>query len=322
MAQGSVSEKLKLVRLKPGEGIAGWVVQNGKPLLVNDVDRDTRFTSKVDKMTGFRRKAILAVPLQDHGRTIGVIEVLNPDKDRKFNEEDRELLTAFAAHAAVAIRNARLVTSIKEANRYLQAEIDERYGTLIGKSAGIRTVVKAARKVAETSATVLLLGETGVGKEMFARSIHSWSPRASKPFVAVNCVALAEGLLETELFGHEKGAFTGAHQMKWAFWSWRKEARSSWTRSAIQSRSSRPSSCGCSKLTNSSVWGERSPSPWTSASSPPRTRLWKPPLTQGPFAKISSSDSTWSPSPCRPCATAKRISRCWPTFSWGGTVGK
>jgi Nif-specific regulatory protein len=214
MVHGTVSEKLKMIRLKPGEGIAGWVVQHGKPLLVNDVEQDPRFTSKVDKVTGFQTKAILAVPLQDHGRTIGVLEVLNPRKDRRFNQEDLELLAAFAAHASVAIRNARLVSSIKEANRYLQAEIDERYGTLIGKSAGIRAAVKSARKVAETSATILLLGETGVGKEMFARSIHSWSHRASKPFVAVNCVALAEGLLETELFGHEKGAFTGAHQQK------------------------------------------------------------------------------------------------------------
>jgi len=214
MAHGMVSEKLKMIRLKPGEGIAGWVVQHGKPLLVNDVEQDPRFTSKVDKLTGFRTKAVLAVPLQEHGRTIGVLEVLNPRKDRKFSQEDLELLSAFAAHASVAIRNARLVTSIKEANRYLQAAIDERYGTLIGKSAGIRAAVKSAKKVAETSATILLLGETGVGKEMFARSIHSWSPRAPKPFVAVNCVALAEGLLETELFGHEKGAFTGAHQQK------------------------------------------------------------------------------------------------------------
>src|SRR5438309_8686902 len=212
MVHGTVSEKLKMIRLKPGEGIAGWVVQHGKPLLVNDVEQDPRFTSKVDKLTGFRTKAVLAVPLQEHGRTIGVLEVLNPRKDRKFSQEDLELLSAFAAHASVAIRNARLVTSIKEANRYLQAAIDERYGTLIGKSAGIRAAVKSAKKVAETSATILLLGETGVGKEMFARSIHSWSPRASKPFVAVNCVALAEGLLETELFGHEIGAFTGAHQ--------------------------------------------------------------------------------------------------------------
>jgi len=214
MAHGMASEKLKMIRLKPGEGIAGWVVQHGKPLLVNDVEQDPRFTSKVDKLTGFRTKAVLAVPLQEHGRTIGVLEVLNPRKDRKFSQEDLELLSAFAAHASVAIRNARLVTSIKEANRYLQAAIDERYGTLIGKSAGIRAAVKSAKKVAETSATILLLGETGVGKEMFARSIHSWSPRAPKPFVAVNCVALAEGLLETELFGHEKGAFTGAHQQK------------------------------------------------------------------------------------------------------------
>src|SRR5437870_5859248 len=158
MAQGSVSDKLKMVRLKPGEGIAGWVVQHGKPLLVNDVERDPRFTSKIDKMTGFRTKAILAVPLQDHGRTIGVLEVLNPRKDRRFSQEDLELLSAFAAHASVAIRNARLVTSIKEANRYLQAAIDERYGTLIGTSAGTRAAVKSANKVAETSPTTPLPG--------------------------------------------------------------------------------------------------------------------------------------------------------------------
>ena len=214
MAQGSVSDKLKMVRLEPGEGIAGWVVKHGKAVLVNDVEQDSRFTAKVDKATGFRTRAILAVPLQDRGKTIGVIEVLNPHKDNQFDQEDLELLSAFAAHAAVAIRNARLVTSIKETNRYLQAEIDERYRTLIGKSNSIQTAARAAQKVAEASATVLLLGETGVGKEMFARAIHAWSPRAVKPFVAVNCVALAEGLLENELFGHEKGAFTGAHEKK------------------------------------------------------------------------------------------------------------
>src|SRR5437667_5106577 len=214
MAHGSVSDKLKMIRLKPGAGLCGWVVQHGKPFLVTDVEQDSRFSRKVDKLTGYRTKAVLAVPLQDHGRRVGVLEVVNPRKDRLFNQEDLELLTAFAAHASVAIRNARLLSSIKEANRYLQSEIDERFGTLIGKSAGLRAAVKSARKAAESSATILLLGETGVGKEMFARSVHSWSHRASKPFVAVNCVALAEGLLESELFGHEKGAFTGAHHKK------------------------------------------------------------------------------------------------------------
>src|SRR5207247_4103829 len=140
--------------------------------------------------------------------------VPNPPQDRKLYQAAPQLLRAVPAPRPCANRNRRRRSFIKEANRYLQAEIDERYGTLIGKSAGIRAAVKSARKVAETSATILLLGETGVGKEMFARSIHSWSHRASKPFVAVNCVALAEGLLETELFGHEKGAFTGAHQQK------------------------------------------------------------------------------------------------------------
>src|SRR5439155_25905120 len=121
MAHGAVSDKLKMVRLKPGEGLAGWVVQHGKPLLVNDVEQDSRFSRKVDKLTGYRTKAVLAVPLQDHGRRVGVLEVVNPRKDRMFNQEDLELLTAFAAHASVAIRNARLLSSIKEANRYLQS---------------------------------------------------------------------------------------------------------------------------------------------------------------------------------------------------------
>ena len=90
MAHGSVSDKLKMMRLKPGEGIAGWVAQHGKPLLVNDVEQDSRFSRKVDKLTGYRTKAVLAVPLQDHGRRVGVLEVVNPRKDRLFNQEDPE----------------------------------------------------------------------------------------------------------------------------------------------------------------------------------------------------------------------------------------
>jgi Nif-specific regulatory protein len=213
-SSGTGSERLKMVRLKQGEGIAGWVVKERRPLAVNDVQKDPRFYNKVDAVTGLKSKSMLAVPLRDGDQIIGVIEVLNTSKEREFEQEDVELLTAFAAHAAIAIRNAQLVSNIKQENRYLQGELEERYRTLIGESRVMRDTIEMARTAAETPVTVLLLGESGVGKEILARSIHRWSPRVRKPFLAVNCVALSEHLLESELFGHEKGAFTGAHQQK------------------------------------------------------------------------------------------------------------
>lgn len=207
-------EQCKTVRLKPEQGIAGWVVKQRQALLVNDVPNDPRFYSKIDALTGFHTQSILAVPVHDCDRVIGVIEVLNTSKDRKFEQQDLGLLAAFAAHASVAIRNAQLISTMREENRYLHATLGERYQTLIGESLPMQEAVQIARTAARTDVTILLLGETGVGKEIVARSIHSWSPRASKPFVAVNCVALSDRLLESELFGHEKGAFTGALQQK------------------------------------------------------------------------------------------------------------
>ncbi len=211
---GPASERLKEIRLKPDQGIAGWVVRERRPVLVNDVAKDPRFDGRVDSVTGFQTTSILAVPLQDRGRILGVIEVLNTTKAKRFEPADLDLLSAFAAHASVALRNAQLVTSIKEENRYLQGVLQGRYRNLIGESPRMREAIALARRVAKAHTTVLLLGESGAGKEILARSIHAWSPRAAKPFVAVNCVALSDHLLESELFGHEKGAFTGAHRQK------------------------------------------------------------------------------------------------------------
>jgi Nif-specific regulatory protein len=211
---GPASRQLKEIRLKPGQGIAGWVVKEGKPLLVNDVEQDPRFDPQIDTLTGFKTRSILAVPLQDRERIIGAIEVLNTAKEKQFTQKDVELLSAFAAHAAVALRNAQLVSTIKAEKRYLQGELDEQYRTLIGTSPLMQETIRTARTVADAHVTVLLLGETGVGKEIIARSIHAWSSRAQKPFMALNCAAISEHLLESELFGHEKGAFTGAHQQK------------------------------------------------------------------------------------------------------------
>ncbi|MBD0305841.1 MAG: GAF domain-containing protein [Nitrospiraceae bacterium] len=133
-SSGPGSDQLKAVTLKPGQGIAGWVLKERRPALVNDVQKDSRFYSKVDILTGFKTRSILAIPLTYRDRTIGVIEALNTAKEKRFEHSDLELLSILAAHASVAIRTAQLVSSIKEENRYLQAELDGRYRTLIGES--------------------------------------------------------------------------------------------------------------------------------------------------------------------------------------------
>ena len=117
-------------------------------------------------------------------------------------------------HLDVVTMKAMESKALKQENVYLQEEINAPYLEILGESQAIKEVIEMVRKVAMTSSTALLSGESGTGKEIFARSIHRWSPRTRKPFVVVNCVALRDELLESELFGHEKGAFTGAHQAK------------------------------------------------------------------------------------------------------------
>jgi len=214
IATGPVGGEIKELRLNIGEGIAGWVAKHRQGLIVNDTKHDPRFLPAVDKATGFRTRSILAVPLMDHDQIVGVLEILNTAKAKQFERSDLDLLTAFGSYASVALRNAELLATIRDESEMLRGSIEERYKTLIVESPRMQGVVETLRKAARSNSTLLLLGESGVGKEILARSIHNWSPRASKPFVAVNCVALSDELLESELFGHEKGAFTGAHQQK------------------------------------------------------------------------------------------------------------
>jgi len=214
VATGPVQGEIKELRLSVGQGIAGWVAKHRKSLIVNDPKHDPRFFPAVDKATGFQTRSILAVPLMDHDQIVGVLEILNTAKAKQFDRADLDLLTAFGSYAAVALRNAELLATMRDESQMLKGSVEERYRTLIVESPRMRGVVETLRKAALSNSTVLLLGESGVGKEILARFIHNWSPRASKPFVAVNCVALSDQLLESELFGHEKGAFTGAHQQK------------------------------------------------------------------------------------------------------------
>jgi Nif-specific regulatory protein len=150
----------------------------------------------------------------DHDQIVGVLEIFNTAKAKQFDQSDMELLNAFGSYASVALRNAELLATLRDESQILKSSLEERYRKLVVESPRMHKVVDLLRKAAQSNSTVLLLGESGVGKEILARSIHTWSPRTHKPFVAVNCVALSDQLLESELFGHEKGAFTGAHQQK------------------------------------------------------------------------------------------------------------
>jgi Nif-specific regulatory protein len=202
--------QIKEVRIPLGQGIIGWVAQTGQEVVCNDVSQDSRFFGQIDRLTGFRTRTILCVPLQYNGKTIGAIEVLNTAAPEGFSADDLELLNAFAVLVTKIIHHTAAFTTVRNAKEALQQDVQGRYRLVSGSSTAMRAVLRLAHSVAAAPTTVLLLGESGTGKEVLARAIHQWSPRAEYPFVAVNCVALTPELLESELFGHEKGAFTGA----------------------------------------------------------------------------------------------------------------
>lgn len=206
--------KMQEVRLPLGQGIIGWVAEKGEGVVSNDVSQDPRFFGQVDRKSGFRTKSVLCAPLKDQEQILGAIEVLNTAAPGGFNQEDLDLLLAFGTLATPAIHRTRVFAAVHNANLIFQEAFQERYQLIGGVSPAMHEALRVARSAAASHSTVLLLGESGTGKEVMARSIHQWSARADQPFVAVNCVALTPELLESELFGHEKGAFTGAIAQK------------------------------------------------------------------------------------------------------------
>jgi len=212
IALGTKGPEVQRFSLNMGEGIAGWVAANNRSLVVNDVSSDRRFFSDISKKIGFPTNSILAVPMRVKDRRVGVIEIINKRDGASFTDEDLRWLEIFATQAAIAIQNARSFQKVQEEVYLLQDELqtDKGYHTFIGESKAIKDKLEIAARAAQTDSSVLLLGESGVGKELFAEQIHLRSPRKNNPLIRVNCAALPENLLESELFGHVKGAFTGA----------------------------------------------------------------------------------------------------------------
>lgn len=213
-----------------GEGIAGYTAQQRKVIICPDTYDDPRFVKFFDKKTGYKTRNILSAPLlTSKGELIGVIEVLNKIKGR-FAHYDITLIEAFASQATVAIQNAilfqenlrrkaqieRLNVRLTEKLETIEKELKVKYhyGNIIGQSEQMQQLYRLLEKVKETSFPILIQGGSGTGKELIARAMHFSGPRADEEFLSQNCAAIPETLLESELFGYVKGAFTGADRNK------------------------------------------------------------------------------------------------------------
>jgi transcriptional regulator with GAF, ATPase, and Fis domain len=214
-----VAERLASVRVPVGKGIAGEVFQTCRSVRIDNVSTDRHFYSGVDKKTGLTTRSVLAAPLIANEVRLGVIEAVNPLGREAFSENDLALLEALADSVALAIHNADRVAKLKASEEKLRTEVGalrrdlarhELLDEIIGVSPEMAEVYHLMNSAAVSPISVLLVGETGSGKEHVARVIHRMSARADKPFLAVNCAALSEHLLNSELFGHRRGAFTGA----------------------------------------------------------------------------------------------------------------
>jgi len=183
----------------------------GRAVLAVDTGKDERLKDlKSVSMYGIR--SVICVPLRSRGHVIGAVYLDNRTQSALFNDEDLRFLEAFADHAALALENAQRRSDLQQENRRLQvaAETRTRFDNIVGRSPGMQKVFDLIARVAETNLPVLIHGESGTGKELVARAIHFNGPRRKRPFLAENCSAIPETLLESELFGHMKGAFTGA----------------------------------------------------------------------------------------------------------------
>lgn len=192
--------------------IAGWTVDNNIPVIIDDVESDFRYTPAEKYQADYVLHTMIAYPFRVKGKCIGLVQLVNKNGGKKFDSSDLEILKILCDQASIAYQNAK-----KTESNYLNAvplhvgnSVGSDYHTFIAKSPSVLDLIHVIEEVAVTNSSVLITGESGVGKELFAEQLHLKSLRSSKPFIRVNCAALSPSLLESELFGHVKGAFTDA----------------------------------------------------------------------------------------------------------------
>jgi len=216
-AHGLSKEEILRGKYRIGEGIVGRVMRNPSPMFIPNIGEEPMFLNKTGSRPEKQGISFLCVPIEIKNEVLGVITA-----DRIYSaphgsvDDDLRVLTIVASLIAQFVKLWGNYRKSEEERETLKQELAERYSVpnVIGESERFQAVLKSSMKVAGTNTTVLLLGESGTGKELIARTIHYQSPRAKSLFMAINCAALPENLLEVELFGAEKGAFTGATERR------------------------------------------------------------------------------------------------------------
>jgi formate hydrogenlyase transcriptional activator len=207
--------------LPVGEGPAGWVWQTQQPLIISNVAEEPRWP-RFQENVRQHINSLCDLPLTTARHRLGAL-AFGSRQIAAYDNADVDFLQLVANQVAVAVENAlafdeieALKNKLHQEKVYLEEEVrtEHDFGEIVGESPALRQVLKQVETVAPTDATVLILGETGTGKELIARALHDLSPRRERTFVKLNCAAIPTGLLESELFGHEKGAFTGAITQK------------------------------------------------------------------------------------------------------------
>ncbi len=226
MAHGISEETTKGIKYLPGEGIIGQVIESGSPAVVPRISKEPLFLDKTDshKIAEGQEYSFICVPIKKDTRVVGAISADRPYEGKKALVAGEKLLSvvaAMVAHHVINIETVRVEKEqLKTENVRLKSELENKYSftNIIGNSNKMREVLQMISQVSSSSATVLIRGESGTGKELVANAIHYNSERNQQPFIKINCAAIPENLIESELFGHERGAFTGAsHQKKGKF---------------------------------------------------------------------------------------------------------
>jgi transcriptional regulator with GAF, ATPase, and Fis domain len=198
--------------IQVSQTILNQVIKENLAVLCNDVPGDEALR-EAESLLEPQVRAVLAVPLEVQDKILGALYLDTSSQAARFDSALLQLVTALGNVAALAIENASHLERLGDENRRLQQELNIQH-SMVGESQPMRAVYQFVSRVAGRESTVLIHGESGTGKELVARAIHSNSGRADRPFVAINCAAIVDTLLESELFGHEKGAFTGAVAQK------------------------------------------------------------------------------------------------------------
>jgi Nif-specific regulatory protein len=222
IAHGISEETTRQIKYLPGEGIIGKVVESGKPAVVPRISEEPLFLDKTHsrKLTQGQEYSFICVPIKKENQVVGAISADRPFEGKHSLQQGEKLLSVVAAmlaHHVINIETVRMEKEhLKTENLRLKSELENRYSfsNIIGNSNKMREVLQMISQVSFSSATVLIRGESGTGKELVANAIHYNSERHHKPFIKINCAAIPENLIESELFGHEKGAFTGAVHLK------------------------------------------------------------------------------------------------------------